>query len=219
MAVDAGILPVKNLSRAKARLAGHFSDAERLEIAEALLEDSLALCRDSGFLTWWVASDDEQALTRAKDYGFSTVKDQTGTLNGALQQAVAVALSEGATSVTMIPSDIPLAYSGDLRDLLDTGSTSEVVVVPSARDGGTNGLYLRPPDILEPRFGTASMQAHLLLAERLSYRCSILVLPRLALDIDTLDDVDDFLKRDKMGSSKTAEVLARLRPSVTETES
>ncbi|HWL66039.1 MAG TPA: 2-phospho-L-lactate guanylyltransferase [Actinomycetota bacterium] len=217
--MDAGILPVKNLSRAKHRLAEHLDDADRLEVARALLEDSLALCRDASFLTWWVASDDEEALTRAHDYGFNTVKDQTGTLNGALQQAVLVAMAEGATSVTMIPSDIPLAYSGDLRDLLDTGSTSEVVVVPSARDGGTNGLYLRPPDILAPRFGTASMQAHLMLAERLGFRCSILVLPRLALDIDTIEDVDEFLTRERTGESKSAEILAKLRPHVNGAES
>ena len=217
--VDAGILPVKNLTRAKRRLAEHFEDADRQELARALLDDALNLCRDSGFLTWFVASDDEEALERAQSYGFHTVKDQTGTLNGALQQAVQVAIAEGATSVTMVPSDIPLAYSGDLRDLLDTGSTSEVVVVPSARDGGTNGLYLRPPDILEPRFGTASMQAHLLLAERLGFRCSILVLPRLALDIDTLDDINDFLRNERASETQTAQLLARMRPELTGAES
>ena len=210
--MDAGILPVKSLKKAKGRLGEHFDETGRSEVAHALLEDALALCQASSFIQWWVASDDEEALTMAQSWGFNTVKDQTGTLNGALQQAVLAVKAEGAQSVTMIPSDIPLAYQGDLRDLIDTGSTSEVVVVPSARDGGTNGLYLRPPDILTPRFGTASLQAHLQLAERLGYRCSILVLPRLALDIDTIDDVDEFIRKDQMGTSKTAAVLKRLRP-------
>lgn len=200
------------MKKAKGRLGEHFDEAGRLEIARALFEDALALCRAASFITWWVVSDDEEALTLAQSSGFNTVQDQTGTLNGALQQAVMAIKAEGAQSVTMIPSDIPMAYEGDLRDLMDTGSTSEVVVVPSSRDGGTNGLYLRPPDILTPRFGTASLQAHLTLAERLGYRCSILVLPRLALDIDTIEDVDEFLRKDTMGKSKTAEVLTRLRP-------
>ena len=212
VAMDAGILAVKSLDRAKRRLGEHFSDAERMEIARALLEDALKLCKDASFLTWWVASDDDEALERAQAYGFRGVKDQTGTLNGALQQAVIAAKSEGAVSVTMIPSDIPLAYGGDLRDILDTGATSEVVVVPSARDGGTNALYLRPPDILTPRFGTASLQAHLSLAERLGHRCSILVLTRLALDIDTVADVEEFLAKDTMGTSQTAALIKRLRP-------
>ena len=209
--MDAGILAVKALDRAKSRLAEHFDEAARAEIVRALLEDALRLCKDSAFLTWWVTSDDEEVLDRAQSYGFNTVKDSTGTLNGALQEAVLVAKAEGANSVTMIPSDIPMAYGGDLRDLVDTGMTSDAVVVPSARDGGTNGLYLRPPDLLTPRFGQASLQAHLSLTERLGFRCSILVLTRLALDIDTIDDVDEFLAKDKMRTSKTYEVLSRLR--------
>ena len=212
VAMDAGILAVKALDRAKRRLSGQFSDEERLRIAQALLEDSLELCKSASFLTWWVASDDADALSLARDYGFNGVRDRTGTLNGALQQAVQVAKAEGAESVTMIPSDIPLAWAGDLRDIVDTGATSDVVVVPSARDGGTNALYLRPPDLLTPRFGTASLQAHLSLAERLGMRCSILVLTRLALDIDTVDDVDEFLRKDSRGTSATYAVLKELRP-------
>jgi 2-phospho-L-lactate guanylyltransferase len=210
--MDAGILPVKNLKLAKGRLAEHFSEDGRARLARALLEDAFDLCRTASFLTWWVTSDDEEVLTMAQSYGFNTVKDQTGTLNGALQQAVLEVKIAGAQSVTMIPSDVPLAYAGDLRDLIDTGSTSEVVVVPSMRDGGTNGLYLSPPDILTPRFGTASLQAHLALAERLGFRCSILVLTRLALDIDTIEDVDEFIRKDGQGTSKTSEALRALRP-------
>ncbi len=210
--MDAGILPVKALDRAKRRLGEHFDEEVRGQIARALLHDSLALCQSASFLNWWVASDDEAALTAAHSYGFNTVKDQTGTLNGALQQAVEQVVAAEAESVTIIPSDCPLAYSGDLRDILDTGATSEVVVVPSASDGGTNGLYLRPPNILAPRFGTASMRAHLALAERQGFRCSILVLPRLALDVDTIEDVDELLRRDKIGTSETARLLNQLRP-------
>lgn len=210
--MDAGILPVKSLNKAKGRLGEHFDEEGRSQLARALLEDALELCKNASFFSWWVTSDDEEALTLAHNYGFNTVKDQTGTLNGALQQAVIEVKAAGAQSVTMIPADIPLAYAGDLRDLLDTGATSEVVVVPSSRDGGTNGLYLSPPDILTPRFGTASLQAHLALAGRLGFRCSILVLPRLALDIDTIEDVDEFMRKDGIGTSKTAQVLKTLRP-------
>jgi 2-phospho-L-lactate guanylyltransferase len=210
--MDAGILPVKPLKRAKHRLGEHFSDDARLEIARALLADALELCNKSGFLTWWVVSDDDEVLETAYSYGLNTVKDSTGTLNGALEQAASVVMAAGAESVMMIPSDVPLAYSGDLRDILDTGSTSEVVVVPSERDGGTNGLYLRPPNILKPHFGAASLKGHLQLAERLGIRCSILVLPRLALDIDTIEDVDAFLGKELHAPSQTAVVLSRLRP-------
>jgi 2-phospho-L-lactate guanylyltransferase len=211
--MDAGILPVKALAKAKQRLAERYGEETRSEIARALLADALELCRSSsGFLTWWVVSDDPEVLDLATSHGCYGIKDEEQTLNGALTLASYAVAREGAESITIIPSDTPMAYAGDLQDLVDTGTTSEIVVVPSERDGGTNGLYMRPPDLMEPHFGAASMQAHVALAERLGHRCSILVLPRLALDIDTPEDIERFLLKDKLGTSKTAEVLRRLHP-------
>lgn len=210
--MDVGILPVKRLDQAKQRLGEHFSDEARLQIARALLEDALRLCRDSsGFLAWWVVSDDPQVLDRAAAYGVHGIKDESETLNGAVAFATRKVEMEGATSVTIIPSDAPLAYAGDLRDLLDTGTTSDLVLVPSERDGGTNAIYMRPPTLLDPHFGPQSLNAHMSLAQRTGLRCSMLVLPRLALDIDTLEDVDEFLRRDTLGTSATVRVLKTLR--------
>ena len=210
--MDAGILPVKRLDQAKQRLGKHFSDEARLAIARALLEDALRLCRSTaGFIQWWVVSEDPHVLDRASDYGCFGMKDESDTLNGAIAFATRKVQMEGATSVTIIPSDAPLAFAGDLRDLLDTGATSDIVLVPSERDGGTNAIYMRPPTLLDPQFGPHSMNAHMSLAGRLGLRCSMLVLPRLSLDIDTLEDVDAFLKRDTLGTSATLRVLKTLR--------
>lgn len=210
--MDAGILPVKRLDRAKQRLGEHFSDETRLQIARALLEDALRLCRSSaGFISWWVVSDDPNVLDRASSYNLHGIKDESETLNGAIAFATRKVELEGATSVTIIPSDAPLAFEGDLRDLLDTGATSDLVLVPSERDGGTNAIYMRPATLLDPQFGPQSLNAHIALAGRLGLRCSMLVLPRLALDIDTLEDVDEFLKRDTLGTSASVRVLKTLR--------
>ncbi|MDQ3646452.1 MAG: hypothetical protein M3345_05885, partial [Actinomycetota bacterium] len=99
-----------------------------------------------------------------------------------------------------------------LEDLLDTGATSDVVLVPSTRDGGTNALYLSPPDVITPRFGPASLQAHLALAERLKLRCALLDLPRMALDLDTIEDAGELLERPDHGNSRTVAVLRGLMP-------
>ena len=209
--MDAGILPIKGLATAKQRLAPDFGDEDRREIAMALAQDAMKLARSSSFLTWWVVSNDDEVHDLARSSGLNGVKDEGEGLNPAVRQAIEVVTREGATSATIVPSDVPLAYSGDVLDLVDTGATSEIVLVPSAKDGGTNALYIRPPELIVPRFGRSSMQAHLALAERLGHRCSILVLPRLALDIDTVEDVDEFLTKDKVGKSATAAVLNRLR--------
>jgi 2-phospho-L-lactate guanylyltransferase len=207
--MDAGLIPVKRLDGAKARLGNRFDAAGRHRIATALLNDSLALCASTDFLKWWIVSDDSEVVAHAGEHGIEVLPDPGDGLNAALSFGARALAERGASSVTIVPSDIPLARPSDLEDILDTGATSPMVVVPSERDGGTNGLYLRPPQLTEPRFGPASLQAHLDSAQTLGIRCSILSLPRLALDLDTDDDVDAILERSEGGN--TVEVLRGLR--------
>lgn len=213
--MDTGLLPVKRLRQAKGRLGDHFTEVQRVDLARALVEDALDLCASATWLTWWILTDDPDVAYLARLRGFRTLPDAGDGLNAAMTSAIAVLVSEGATSVTVIPSDIPLAYHDDIRDLCDTGATSDVVVVPSEGDGGTNGLYLSPPDLIEPRFGEGSLKAHVDSATGLGLRCSILPLARMALDIDTIEDVEEFLRRPAHGPSRTRTTLQRFLPKIT----
>lgn len=208
--MDVGLLPVKALAAAKQRLAPDFNPAERREIARALLEDALGMCATTPFIRWWVVTPDATVASAARRRGLEVFDDAGQGLNDALAAAVRAAIHAGAGSITVIPADIPLAAPDDLTDLLDTGATSDLVLVPAARDGGTNGLHMSPPGLVEPRFGPGSLQSYVELADRLGLRCSILGLDRLTLDIDTLDDVRRFLQSSPSGHA--AEALRRLRP-------
>ena len=207
--MDAGILPVKTLRTAKSRLAETYGEEARADIAAALLRDAFGLCSSSDFLDWWVVSDDDAVLEDAGSRGFAIVRDPGTGLNDALSAAITSADDAGADSVTVIPADVPLAWSGDLRDLLDTGATSDVVVVPSG-DGGTNGLYLSPPTIMAPAFGRDSFRAHLTAAADLRLRCAILALGRLELDIDSAADVDALRSKPRHGNSHTRDAIEAL---------
>jgi 2-phospho-L-lactate guanylyltransferase len=207
--VNAGLIPVKRLDSAKQRLGPRLSHAQRADVARALFDDAMNLARQTDFLTWWVVSDDDDVLNEAAGRGLGVVKDPGEGLNEALRRAIEEIAGEGATSVAIVPADVPLAWKGDLQDLVDTGATSEVVIVPSSRDGGTNALWLSPPGLLEPQFGERSLHAHLRLAARLELRCTILDLPRLALDIDTIDDVESLLGQAKH-PSRTVDVVRGL---------
>ena len=193
--MDAGLVPVKRLSLAKARLQDHFSRADCTRIARALFEDVMELCAAAGFISWWIVSDDAKVIEAASARGLNVVADRGAGLNSALVDAIDAVSRAGARSVTIVPSDIPLAARSDLIDLLDTGATSDLVVVPSRSDGGTNALYMSPPGLIEPQFGPGSLAAHIADAENRKLRCSVLPLERVELDIDTIEDVQTFLHR------------------------
>lgn len=207
--MDAGILPVKALSAAKTRLGADYGETGRAEIARALFADALALCESVELLEWFCVSDDPEVRDAAAAAGLRPIVDPGPDLNAALASAIDEVARAGATSVTIVPADVPLAWRGDIEDVLDTGATSDVVLVPSG-DGGTNCLYLGPPDALEVRFGPGSLAAHLAAAERTGLRCALLNLPRLQLDIDTPDDAAALLERPRNEETNTGRVLARL---------
>lgn len=205
--MDAGIVPVKELAAAKSRLAAALGDDTRRALARALLEDALQLCADAAFLRWWVVTRDREVAGRAAEYGVDTIEDPGRGLNAALAHAARVVKEAGAGTTTIIPADVPLARASDLQDLLDTGATSDIVVVPAGRDGGTNALCLTSPDLLEPKFGRNSFHAHIAHADAAKLRCAVLALPRLALDLDTGDDVDPLLKAAREPAGHTVTLL------------
>jgi 2-phospho-L-lactate/phosphoenolpyruvate guanylyltransferase len=187
--MDAGILPVKRLDAAKSRLAPHFDARQRLDLARALLEDALDVCGEADFLRWHVLSGDASVRALAEQRGFLTLADPgSGGLNTALEHGIRSLRDVG--SVTIFPVDAPLATAADLQDIVDTGAISDVVVVPADRDAGTNGLYLSPPSVLDPHFGESSFSAYVRKAEEEGLRCSILPVEGLAIDVDTLEDVE-----------------------------
>lgn len=200
----AGVLPIKQLSRAKQRLREVLSDEERISLARALANDALSLAARISDLEWWVVSDDVEILGTTAARGFTPLQDPGAGLNEALATAASAVEQRGAEAMLVLPSDIPLAVPDDIIDILDTGATSDAVVVPSFGDGGTNALYLEPPRLLEPRFGPASLDTHLRAAAEIGVRCALLDLPRVSLDIDTADDVRSFLAHDPDGGDTIA---------------
>jgi 2-phospho-L-lactate guanylyltransferase len=206
--MDAGILPVKRLDAAKSRLDAYFDLPQRRELARAMVEDALDLCSDAPFLRWHVLTADATARSLARERGLETIEDPPEAgLNAALRHAID--RLRGAESVTIIPADAPLATPSELQDILDTGSTSDVVVVPADRDAGTNGLFLSPPDLTEPRFGESSFRAYVKWAEEAQVRCSILPLDGFSLDVDTIEDVEKVVA-EASSETRTVRLLRRL---------
>ncbi len=100
----------------------------------------------------------------------------------------------GATTVLLVPIDVPLVTPDDFGRLAASARPG-LIVVPSADGTGTNALVRTPPDVIESRFGPGSFRAHMDQARAKGIFAEALRLPGLMFDIDTRDDVNELLAR------------------------
>ena len=201
---------MKRLDAAKGRLGSEFGAAARARIAAALVEDALALCGRATFLRWWVLSDDDSVLARARAEGLAVLRDEAPGLNAALRRALARLRRAGARSATVVPADVPLATPEDVRTVVAAGREAAVVICP-ARDGGTNALFTRPPGAIDPVFGSNSCVGHERAARAAGLATRIVRLPRVELDVDTGADADALLRTAPAREGHAARALAALR--------
>ena len=185
------LVPVKDLTQAKVRLSPVLSPAERHAFAAAMLEDVLLALRQASMLDRIaLVTTDPHARALATQWRFEVIDEGTSRgETGAVELAVKVCRERGASSLAVIPGDIPLLTAADVDCVMQHGMQYDVVIVPSWDSRGTNAIVLRPPDALQLRFGSWSFFPHVKQAKRrgLSYR--VVRLPRVALDVDTAEDL------------------------------
>jgi 2-phospho-L-lactate/phosphoenolpyruvate guanylyltransferase len=185
------LVPVKDLTHAKGRLASLLSPPERHALARAMLEDVLvALQQASTVDRIALVTTDAHALWLAAQSGFEVVDEGSGRgETGAVELAIKVCQERGASALAVIPGDIPLLTAADVDCVLQHGTQHDVVIVPSWDSRGTNAIFLRPPDVLQLRFGSWSFFPHVKQAKRKGLSYKVVRLPRVALDIDTPEDL------------------------------
>ncbi len=183
------IVPVKTLDAAKTRLTGALNVADRHRLVLAMLADvlmNLRRCAAVGRVV--VVTDDRDARHRAVAEGAEVVADDAAGSHSAAALRGIAAAAHPHDRVLLAPGDCPLVTVEDLDALLTTPQPS-VVVVPDRHGTGTNALLLDPPDAIEPSFGEGSLARHLQIASALGVSAQSRVVPSLALDIDTPDDL------------------------------
>lgn len=156
-----------------------------------------------------VVSPDEEVLNFARTNGVISVVEPGIELNEALKLAVDYAVAEKASSVLILPSDLPLLRGADVENIIAMASPPRAVVIAPSKDNGTNALLLLPPDVINPRFGGESFPSHLAEARRVGVRPHIYRSANVATDVD---DVEDLLKVETYGlGTRTQSFLQSLR--------
>lgn len=191
------LIPVKDLTRAKQRLAALMSQEERTRLAAAMLESTLAAAAGSrradriAVVTMY-----QPAVDLARGYGMEIISEGEQISESASVDFASRELeARGATSVLRLPIDLPLVASEDIDEILARDSSApSTVIVPSREGTGTNAILRRPATLFASHFGPHSLAKHLAAANRARATCEILRLPRIALDIDDPGDVEEFMR-------------------------
>jgi len=205
------IIPVKRLDNAKSRLSSLLTDDERKQFCLKMLEDVLRTVKSTRRIHQTVVVSRDPAVLRiAKTFGVAYLKERQTGLNKAVSEAIGWCVERGATSVIVLPADIPLVTPTELNRMLSLGEKASMVISSSRNGKGTNALLLTPPDASPTFYGPNSFQRHI--QEALKRKISLLRLmsPRIALDIDTVEDLTYFISL-KAKETSAYKVLEKMK--------
>jgi len=200
-----GLIPVKNLSRAKQRLSRILSLEERRVLVVSMLEDILEEASSSMLYQTIVLGSDLEVQIVAERFNALFLDDPGGTVNDSLEYALGWCSEKGAEAALIVPSDVPLITREDLNMIVQLSEEFSVVLSPS-KDGGTNALMLKPPKVIKTCFGSGSFIMHIEAASKKGVSFRVYQSPRLSLDIDTIQDLKVILN---VGSGKVCNRFLR----------
>jgi 2-phospho-L-lactate/phosphoenolpyruvate guanylyltransferase len=206
------LIPVKDLSLAKQRLAGLMGQEERIRLAWTMLESTFAAAsRVKNADRIAVVTLYPPAIALAEKYGMEVfIEAEQLSESISVDLGSSEAKRRGASAVLRLPIDLPLIMTADIEEILEYDTSGDLVVLVPSRNGtGTNAILRRPPDLFRSHFGPGSLAKHLAEAERAQASCKIVEMSRIALDIDDPKDLVMLLKIG--GGSATYKLLLEMR--------
>ena len=189
------LVPVKNLSAAKQRLASVLDQRSRTELAQAMLHDVLSTLHE------WrrrpavaLVTSDPFALDLARRYDFEVIPDSENSgETDAIAMATRICVERKVESTLVIPGDIPLIQAEELDEVMSHAPSEGSVLVPAADGRGTNAAFRRPANLFPLRFGNDSFKPHHAAAQATGKPCVVLHLPGIAVDVDNPSDLQQLL--------------------------
>jgi 2-phospho-L-lactate/phosphoenolpyruvate guanylyltransferase len=208
------VIPVKNLADSKRRLSQVLSPQERRELTLAMLEDVLAAVKASAVNAAVVTGEDAEVEAAAKRFGADYLPANGLRLNPAIDAAAAWCLVQNATSVLVVPADIPLLTGKNVDRILDLGGHGgEAVVLSPSQNWGTNAIYQNPAGLVRACFGTKSFVRHIQKALGRLASARLYFSAETALDIDSASDLKKLFNAKSQTVSKRSlqEIAAKNR--------
>jgi len=201
------LVPVKNLSNAKQRLASVLDQPSRTELAQAMLADVLQALAAS-YNPVSIVTSDPYAINLAKEFKFAVIPDNNNrSETDAIETATRHCEIHGIESTLVIPADIPLIKPEELDQIFTAAPSVGSVLVPAADGRGTNAAFRRPAGLFPLRFGNDSFKPHLAAAKATEKPCVVLSLPGIALDVDNPSNLQTL--KDAPGETRAQRLLRK----------
>ena len=186
------IVLIKDFDSAKQRLRPALGTKSRRALARrnALLAVRAATAGDHVLV---VAGGEEVSEVAAAWGADVLLEPREEGQNVAAERGLARAVAQGAEAVLLLSSDLPLVTHDAVRELLRTAGRLKppvAVAVPAIGRGGTNALYLRPPDAIGMHFGDDSLPKFRDEAEAKGVEFVIHHSDSIALDLDEPSDLE-----------------------------
>lgn len=185
------VVLVKDFDSAKQRLRPALAPDERRALAVRNAECALDAAR-AGDRRLAVCGSEAAARLAARTGAAVLLEDEPAGQNPAARRGIAHAIGRGAGAVLLLSSDLPLVTRPVLGDMLAAaGRTGDALVLaaPATGRGGTNALYLRPPDVIDLHFGDDSLGKFERDAYARGVRFELFGSAELALDLDEPSDL------------------------------
>jgi 2-phospho-L-lactate/phosphoenolpyruvate guanylyltransferase len=185
------IVLIKDFDSAKQRLSPALGASSRRALARnnARLAVGAAAPGDHVLV---VTGADEVAELAASWGAEVLVEPREEGQNVAARRGIDRAMRGGADAVLLLSSDLPFVTEAAVRDLLHSAALLTAplaVAVPAVGRGGTNALYLRPPDAIGLHFGHESLAQFRADAEQRGVRFALFESKAMALDLDEPADL------------------------------
>lgn len=174
------LLPVKDFRQAKARLAATVDPGDRAALARWMADRVVAASHCPVF----VVCDSHEVSEWAESRGATVLWTPGIGLNAAASDGLTAIRDAGFDHVVVAHSDLPLA-----ADITRVARADAVTLVPDLRSDGTNVLALPASVDFHFAYGPGSFAAHLAETERLGLRSVVDRDERLAIDVDTSEDM------------------------------
>jgi len=187
------LIPIKDLTNAKQRLAPVLSGPERIILATRMMERTLneaAQVEQADRVA--IVTTYPPAIALATSLGMEVIQEERQVSESeSVDRGSQELIRRGATAVLRIPIDLPLLTARDIDSILaEDGDDPLAVLVPSRDGTGTNAILRHPPDLFPSSFGPNSLARHLAAAAATTAPCRIIENPNIALDLDDPADLE-----------------------------